>query len=60
MLTLFTQKYNSPSVVNKTVGRMSCIKINSTWTGEFKAAAPQRAISMFAIVWALAAWAMML
>ncbi|KAH7259838.1 hypothetical protein NW759_002708 [Fusarium solani] len=60
VLTLFMAKSNSKNVVNKTVGRMSCIQIESTWTPESSVAAPKSLVSMLAIVWALAAWAVML
>ncbi|KAF5003081.1 hypothetical protein FDECE_10362 [Fusarium decemcellulare] len=36
LLTVFMKKANTKSIVNETVSRMSCIKINSTWTVLFK------------------------
>ncbi|RMJ06961.1 hypothetical protein CDV36_013435 [Fusarium kuroshium] len=59
ILTLFMAKSNSKNVVSKTVGSMSCIKIDSTWTPQ-SAAAPKSFVSMLAIVWAFVVWAVML
>ncbi|EEU39282.1 uncharacterized protein NECHADRAFT_44279 [Fusarium vanettenii 77-13-4] len=57
VLTLFMAKSNSKNVVSQTVGQMSCIQIESTWTPDTSVAAPQRLVSMLAIIWAFAAWA---
>ncbi|KAI5456074.1 hypothetical protein BGZ63DRAFT_468358 [Mariannaea sp. PMI_226] len=60
ILTLFMTKYNSKSVVTKSVSRLSCIKINGTWTGDPEDVAPRLDISGFAVLGALVAFALIL
>ncbi|KAF4461374.1 hypothetical protein FALBO_11829, partial [Fusarium albosuccineum] len=61
LLTVFMKKANTKSIVNETVSRMSCIKINSTWTGEPQLdGASRSAISAFAVFGAVVASMLML
>ncbi|KAK7409437.1 hypothetical protein QQX98_008398 [Neonectria punicea] len=63
LLTLFMKKSNQESVVSASLSRLSCLKINSTWTGgseEWGNGTPRLAISVLTAVGAFAAFVMTL